>query len=116
MFSFGVVLPEILTGEPSTDSKKKPPNLHARVIGKERLLREPVALGDPLARWEVPQIDEFAKSANDSVNPDIEGRPTPQNVVERLSALAARPELNQPMPAATAPAAREYIMCMSSER
>ena len=52
VFSFGVVLLELLTGEAASDSTKRPPILHARVGA--RLPRDAAVVADPRARLPTP--------------------------------------------------------------
>jgi hypothetical protein len=49
VFSFGVVLLELLTGAPPVDPAQRPPNLYARM--RARLPGQAEAVADPLAGW-----------------------------------------------------------------
>ena len=49
VFSFGVVLLELLTGAPPVDPAQRPPNLYARM--RARLPGQAEAAADPLAGW-----------------------------------------------------------------
>ena len=49
VFSFGVVLLELLTASPPVDPAQRPPNLHARL--RPRLPADADAVADPAAGW-----------------------------------------------------------------
>ena len=49
VFSFGVVLLELLTGAPPVDPAQRPPNLYARL--RSRLPAEAETVADPTAGW-----------------------------------------------------------------
>ncbi len=49
VFSFGVVLLELLTAAPPVDPAQRPPNLYARL--RPRLPADADALADPAAGW-----------------------------------------------------------------
>ena len=74
VFSFGVVLLELLTGEAARDSTMRPEFLHARV--DPRLPRDATDVADPLARWLAPVVEPFAGLAKDCIGMEVEVRPT----------------------------------------
>ena len=82
VFSFGVVLLELLTGEAARDSTMRPEFLHARV--GPRLPSDAAAVADPQARWPAPVVEQFASLAKDCISMEVEARPTSQVIVERL--------------------------------
>ena len=109
VFSFGVVLLELLTGEAACDSTKRPPILHARV--GVRLPRDAAVVADPRARWLAPVAEQFASLAKDCISVEVAARPTSQAIVERLSLLGQEPERAEEQVMA-----RECILCMSHSR
>jgi hypothetical protein len=79
VFSFGVVLLELLTGAPPVDPTQRPPNLYARM--RACLPGQAKAAADPLASWiALPGGGEAAQSlgalASRCVYADDRGRPS----------------------------------------
>jgi hypothetical protein len=108
VFSFGVVLLELLTGEAPSDSGKSPPNLHARL--RTRLPHDTSAVCDQLARWPAQEAELFASMAKNCILREINARPTSGAVMEQLSVMVAQP---QPEPAQ---GVRECMLCMDAPR
>jgi hypothetical protein len=121
VFSYGVVLVELLTGEAPTDSTKKQPLLHMRIA--PRLPREAAAVADPVARWPAPVLQQFASVAKECISAEARKRPTCEAVVGRLSQLvpqenthqaAAQRNIQQAQESSSA--LNECVMCMDATR
>jgi serine/threonine protein kinase len=100
VFSFGVILLELLTGQKATDSTQRPPCLHEWCrIG---LLQNPSAFVDRSVQWPILVTDSFVRVSLDCINPTMANRPNAQAVVERLGFISELLQAPAPVPAAPA--------------
>ena len=92
VFSFGVVLLELLTGLPAVDKGARPPKLHKRV--GRGLLEQADAVADGAVSWncegDVNAAVELARIAAECIDEVGDDRPTARELHERLAALAKR--------------------------
>ena len=82
VFSFRVVLLELLTWETACDSTKRQLILHARVC--VCLPRDTAVVADPLACWPAPVAEQFASLTKDCISVKVAARPMSQSIVELL--------------------------------
>ena len=108
VFSFGVVLLELLTGESASDSTKRPPLLHARVA--QRLPNDTTLVCDALAQWPGPKAEQLARIAKSCVSPEMTARPSSQEALDLLLLIKEQTEHQHPEPAC------ECVMCMDATR
>jgi serine/threonine protein kinase len=110
VFSLGVVLLELLTGEAAIDSRKDPAMLHARVTSCVSQAGSIASLADPKAGWLPSVAEHFGSVAVGCVSYTAMNRPSSQEVAERLSLMAEHPRV-QP-----AESDKECLMCMDATR
>jgi len=110
VFSFGVVLLELLTGQQASDQREKQKYLHQRMTAC--LPGGAAGVAAPEAQWDAEVAKQFARVAMDCLSNDVKARPACPEVVERLLELhkkgPARPEGKEEL--------RECVVCWSNPR
>jgi hypothetical protein len=113
VFSFGVVLLELLTGEAAMNSRNNVPMLHARVSSS--LYQQAAGaytmgtIADKSADWASPVVEQFGTLAMDCINSTVSSRPTSLEAAKRLSSMIS------PIPQ-RADSYKECIICMNATR
>jgi serine/threonine protein kinase len=118
VFSFGVILLELLTGQKATNSTQRPPCLHEQCrIG---LLQNPSAFVDSSAQWSILATDSFIRVSLACIDPIMVNRPNAQAIVERLAFISELLQVPAPVPVVPAapppapPQATECSICMDN--
>ena len=105
VFSFGVVLLELMSGQEAVDSSKRPPILHAR-IGPQ-IPQAAATIADPSAAWPASVLQQFARKAKECISPEPALRPSSQVVADVFFAMSDHEPLQND---------RECVLCMNNMR
>ncbi len=130
VFSFGVILLELLTGQKATDATQNPASLHERC--RDSLLNHPAAFLDHAAVWSHLSVDPLIGVALSCINLNVSSRPTSQEIVQRLAFIldlsqqiqepqeqaeqSSHSAVPQPPPQLPLPEDRECQVCMQASR
>lgn len=117
VFSFGVMLLELLVSQPAVSSSLRPPVLHARL--RRCLPEDAVVLADQSAEYTPAIAEGLGKLAKHCVATTSDGRPPLSDVVARLdSLLSAQPPAVAALMVAlnVSEVPRECVVCMDRLR